>query len=266
MSSRTSAVGSARIEWYDGGDSDLTGLGEDIDFIVKYPAAKISEATPNGKMANLDSKARNPITSGNLILDPETPGNWGSYNGATFSTTAALSLPGWEGSEAQRVLGNDVVGIKVTPVGAQSPSLFLNFRNDGGPKTIGTDRVLNYEFWIYCPQAKQVRARVALGSAINLYDYTHDLEAGIWRKISCVDEKPTNADAYCVQLFELHATQVTYIVGVMVSQDAPSPYSRYLNPNSAQAISSNGVIVPDTANGKRYLLRTTNGVLSITEV
>jgi hypothetical protein len=259
-SSRANALGNTYIAFYDGGDSDLTGLGSVIQYGDKNPAAKISSATLSGMLGGLNAKIWNAMTAGNLIDDPERASSWHTYNSATFQEIPGSSLPDWQGSEPQKVLGDNVIGIKVTPNGTDSPNIYIEFPDV--PTPVGTTRPLNFEYYIYCPQFKSIRSRISLGNWAYLYDYSFELASATWRKVSNVDGVPSDTMAYNANIFELHPSQPTYIVGVMVSQGVPGPYARFKYPYTSEAVGADkGVIVKDLNLDKKAMIYFDQGQL-----
>ncbi|MFI2856787.1 hypothetical protein ACH6EH_06575 [Paenibacillus sp. JSM ZJ436] len=243
------AVGSAYIHTLSG-DGTLKGL--DIPNIVvrrKLPSVSLSLSSLHSLDQNMRLKCFNSLASGNLMKNPEVKESW-AIVGSTSSTLDVISNTDIDEipiSELRKYLGDSLKIVKFTPDGINSQMIALNALLS--TLDLDEDRNICYEFFIYSPKST-IGCRIACSNNKFLYDSSRPVSVNEWTKISGRGEK--SSDIRRLEIYSLSPTSPTYIAGVMVNYDEPSPYSPHNHPYTTQAIESLDGIILSSPNKNRY--------------
>lgn len=260
------ALGTAYISMLEKGNV-ISGLQpESVKIINRNVMATLLYSTPYSVGESIHAKANNPVSHGNLIVNPEQLKNWNIVAGTGINLTMVTNLdtlPVPFSPEMKAYVDKAVAGVlKITPNGSSNPFVGIPF--NPSPLSIDTKRYICFEYFILSPQARY-RSRLEFGNFATLYDNTFEVAVNQWTRISCREQYAPNASAYSASFFDLSATQPTYLAAVMVSYDANGSYSPYNHAYSKPAIESgDAFILTDKATGARGRIELVNGKLQIT--
>ncbi|WP_336788252.1 glycosyl hydrolase family 28-related protein [Paenibacillus sp. MMO-177] len=260
------AAGTAVINVLDK-DNILTGLQPAyIRILQRNVEAALLYSTPLAVGESIHAKANNPVSHGNLIVNPELLKNWNIVAGTGVSLsmiTNLETLPVPFSSEMKMYTDKTVSGVlKITPNGSSNPFVGISF--NPSPLSVDTNRYIGFEYFILSPQARY-RSRLEFGNFATLYDNTFEVPVNQWTKITCREQYAPNTSAYSASFFDLSATQPTYLAAVMVSYDYNGAFSPYNHVYTKQAIETvDSIILTDKATGARGKVELVNGNLQIT--
>ncbi|CAM3269308.1 glycosyl hydrolase family 28-related protein [Paenibacillus lupini] len=260
------ALGTAYINFLEK-DTLITGLQPALTKIVqRNVSSTLLYTTSQSVGESIHAKANNPISHGNLLLNPELLKNWNIVAGTNVGLsmiTNSDTLPVPFSPEMKSYVDKSITGVlMITPNGASSPYVGVPFSSY--PLIVDSNRYMSFEYFILSPQAR-FRSRLEFGNHTTLYDTTNEVIINQWTRITCREQYVPNTNAYLASFFELSAVQPTYIAAVMVSYDYNGAYSPYNHAYAKPAIESgDAFILTDKATGTRGRIELVNGKLQIT--
>jgi hypothetical protein len=97
-----------------------------------------------------------------------------------------------------------------------------------------------------------------------MYDGARPVTANTWTRIQASGDKPTEATAFAFELFDLDPVNPTYVVGLMVSEDALVPYTNTNYPSTHEPLGADGgFVLKDKAQNAHSILFLESGQLKV---
>ena len=269
------AMGTAYIDTLTGDkESDLTGLRSEDTVIRRKVTPLYRNADLRARMQEREHRTLMPVSAPNLLRNPEVLSNWSVANGG-ISLVAANQVPVPITNEMKQVIGNNPVILKVTPDGANSPSIRIKFNSQTLPYQGDANRNLAMQYFVLQTEYESGSlyrsiGRIAAQNAEYVFNDTITWTNRGWKHMRGRELASKTGLLYEFSIGAIPKVGETYIVGVMITWDHIGSYSPYSHSYMTDSLEisglGNGIVLTDSATGGRFQLSITNGSLQITRV
>ncbi|MBU5349732.1 glycoside hydrolase family 55 protein [Paenibacillus lautus] len=275
-SNAVGAVGTAFIETLTGDkEPDLSGLTI-ADTVIRRKVSPLYKSMDlQARMQEREHRTLMPVSSPNLLRNPEVLSNWSILNGGGLSLVTASQVPIPITNEMKQVIGSNPVILKVSPDGINSPSIRIKFNAQNLPYQGDANRNLAMQYFILETEYESSSMFKSMGNIIAqnaeyIFNDAITWTTKGWKHIRGRELASKTGLLHEFNIGFIPRVGDTYITGVMVTWDHIGSYSPYSHSFMTSTLeiggSGNGIILTDPATGSRYQISILNGNLNITPV